>query len=110
MERRRLPWTDSNMESKKSGFEDKFLSKIGKIDSKGIREYLSKILSQKNFFETIFDHLVEGVIVTDSHQRILYSNRFARLMLQWPSSKKFLGDVLVERCPSGELKEILRSM
>ncbi len=97
-------------ETKKSGFDDKFLSKIGKIDSRGIRDYLAKILSRKNFFETIFDHLAEGIIVTDERHRIMYSNRFARLMLDWPPSKRYLGDILQERCPGGELKEMLAAM
>lgn len=98
------------MERKKVGFDDKFLSKLGKIDSGRIRDYLAQVLSQKNFLETIFDHLNEGIVVTDNRLRILYSNRTARRMLQWPADRQFLGETLPDHTPGGELRETLESM
>ncbi|MBI1785212.1 PAS domain-containing protein [Candidatus Sumerlaeota bacterium] len=98
------------MEAKKSGFEDKFLSKLGKIDPRRIRDYLAQLLSRKNFFETIFDHLGEGIIVTDGQQRVIYVNQIARQILLWPARKSMLGETLVERCPEGQLKDTLAIM
>lgn len=98
------------MDRKRRGFEDKFLSKIGKIDRHHLRDYILQLLSQKNFFETVFDHLSEGIFVTDSTLRILYSNPVARLMLQWAPRKYFIGERLTEHCPPGELQDIFLSM
>lgn len=100
----------SPMETRKSGFEDKFLSKLGKIDPRRVRDYLAQLLTRKNFFETIFDHLGEGVIVTDERQRILYTNQIAREILQWPARKQFLGEMLAERCPEGPIRVTMTSM
>lgn len=92
------------------GFEDKFLSKIGKIDRRRIRDYLAQALSEKHFLETIFDHLNEGILVTDGAMGILYSNRMARHMLQWPLKSQWLGEKLVDHCPPGELKDLVGAM
>lgn len=94
----------------KTGFEDNFLSKLGRIDPRRVREYVARILTRKNFFETIFDHLNEGVVVTDGRLRILYCNRFARELLRWPSRRRFLAEPLDERCPEGELRDLLREL
>ena len=98
------------MGEKTRAFEDRFLSKIGKIDRRDIRDYLAQLLSRKQFLETIFDHLNEGIIVTDPELSIIYSNRMARQMLNWPKRRRFLGENLAERCPEGPLREILENM
>lgn len=98
------------MTRKSKTFDDRFLSKIGKIDRSHIREYLAQTLSQKQFLETLFEHLDEGILVTDSGLRIIHSNGIARRMLQWPQSKRYLGEALYERCPDGEMKDVLKEM
>lgn len=98
------------MNRKTKNFNDRFLSKIGKIDRGHIREYLAQTLTQKQFLETLFDHLDEGIVVTDPQLRIIHSNGVARRMLQWSSSKRYLGDLLYLRCPEGELRNVLEAM
>lgn len=98
------------MTRKAKSFDDRFLSKIGKIDRSHIREYLAQTLSQKQFLETLFDHLDEGIIVTDSGLRIIHSNGVARRMLQWPANKRFLGEPLAQRCPEGDLRFVLEQL
>lgn len=98
------------MTRKSKTFDDRFLSKIGKIDRSHIREYLAQTLSQKQFLETLFEHLDEGIIVTDSGLRVIHSNGIARRMLQWPASKRYLGEALHTRCPEGEMKDVLQEM
>lgn len=92
------------------GFKDRFLSKFGKIDRHHIRDYLAQLLTQNQFLETIFDHLDEGIIVTDSKLRILYTNLISRRMLQWAPQKHFTGDPITDHCPRGELLDILKTM
>lgn len=98
------------MARERRGFADKFLSKIGKIDRRRLRDYIVQLLSRKDFFESIFNHLNEGIIVTDDELSILYSNPMARRMLLWPKDKLFQGEDLSERCPDGAVKEIWQSM
>jgi two-component system, sporulation sensor kinase E len=98
------------MNRKQKSFDDRFLSKIGKIDRSHIREYLAQTLSQKQFLETLFDRLDEGILVTDAEFRIIHSNRVARRLLQWPRNKFFLGEPLPAHCPDGELRVLLERM
>jgi signal transduction histidine kinase len=98
------------MKSSTGGFQDKFLSKLGKIDRDSIRDYLVHLLSQKQFFETIFGHLAEGIIVTDDRLRVVFSNPMARRLLQWPGQSRRLGEELPEICPPGKLREALVAM
>lgn len=93
-----------------SSFENRFLSKIGKIDSRRIRDYVARLASQKAFFENIFARLDEGIIVTGDDLRILYCNPVARLFLQLPKRKRWMGADLADSCPRGELRDVLDSM
>lgn len=96
---------------KDARFEDRFLSKLGKIDPSRIHEFLARLLSRKSLFESVFDHLNEGVIVTDEELRIVYSNRFARLIMRWPRRKSgMFGEPLDEHCPEGGLKRVIEAM
>lgn len=77
-----------------SGFEDKLLSKLDKIDPDQVQGYLSRILTQKYFLQTIFDHLDEGIIVTNRKLVIFFVNRKARSMLGWPRDRILTGENL----------------
>lgn len=98
------------MTPQRRGFDDKLLAKIGKIDRRHLHDYIARLLSQKNFFETVFNHLSDGIIVADSRLRIIYSNPVARRMLLWPRRKFYLGEDLAERSPEGELRELWVAM
>jgi len=60
-----------------SGFLDKLLERLGRVRPEEIRDYVHRLADQKGFFETIFDALHEGVIVTDPDGSITYLNRMA---------------------------------
>lgn len=60
-----------------SGFLDKLLERLGKLPEGDVRDYILRLAGEKGFFETIFDALHEGVIVTDPAGRITYLNRTA---------------------------------
>ena len=60
-----------------SGFLDKLLERLGRVRPEEVRDYVLRLADQKGFFETIFDALHEGVIVTDQTGHITYLNRAA---------------------------------
>ena len=98
------------MQRTSGGFEDKVLSKLSRLDPDSIRHHFVKLLDQKQFFETIFDHLSEGVLVTGGRLNILFSNPIARRILQWPGGKRYVGEPLPTRCPEGPLRELFESL
>lgn len=61
----------------KRGFVDKLIERIGKVGPTEIQTLINRLVREKGFFETIFDAIQEGVIVTDLRGVILYINQAA---------------------------------
>ena len=57
-----------------SGFLDKLLERLGRVRPEEVRDYVERLADERGFFETIFDALHEGVIVTDPAGHITYLN------------------------------------
>ncbi|MCX7713434.1 MAG: ATP-binding protein [Chthoniobacterales bacterium] len=61
----------------KRGFLEKLLEKIQFLQPHEVQNYLAELAHEKGFLETLFDALLEGILVTDNHGKILYINRSA---------------------------------
>ena len=48
------------------GFLEKLIERIGRIRPEEVQSYLLRLAREKGFFETIFNAIHEGVIVTDA--------------------------------------------
>jgi len=59
------------------GFLDKLIERISLVQPGEVQSYLVEIAKEKGFLETIFNAILEGVIVTDPKGRIIYLNRAA---------------------------------
>lgn len=59
------------------GFLDKLIERIGLVQPGEVQNYLVEIAREKGFLETIFNAILEGVIVTDPKGRLIYLNRAA---------------------------------
>ncbi len=59
------------------GFLDKLIERIRLVQPGEVQSYLVEIAREKGFLETIFNAILEGVIVTDPRGRIIYLNRAA---------------------------------
>jgi two-component system, sporulation sensor kinase E len=58
----------------KSGFVEKLIGRLGRIDPEEVQNYLLRLAQEKGFLETIFNSIQEGIIVTDSNGHITYVN------------------------------------
>lgn len=58
----------------KKGFLDKLIERIRLVPSHEVGQYLQELAHEKGFLETIFNALLEGVIVTDPQGGIIYLN------------------------------------
>jgi PAS domain S-box-containing protein len=83
-----------------AGFKDRFLSKLDKLDPDQIQNYVTRLLGQKQLMQTVFDHLDEGIVVTDLNLRVLFVNRRARTMLGMSRLRSIVGEDLAERMPN----------
>lgn len=61
----------------KRGFLEKLIGRIGLVQPGDVQNYLVEIAREKGFLETIFNAILEGVIVTDPTGRVIYLNRAA---------------------------------
>jgi signal transduction histidine kinase len=61
----------------KSGFVEKLISRLGKIDASEVQNYFLRLAQEKGFLETVFNAIQEGIIVTDATGRITYLNEAA---------------------------------
>jgi two-component system, sporulation sensor kinase E len=61
----------------KRGFLEKLIERIRLVQPGDVQSYLVEIAREKGFLETIFNSILEGVIVTDPAGRIIYLNRAA---------------------------------
>jgi len=61
----------------KRAFLEKLLGRIQRIAPGEVQVYLEHLAREKGFLETIFNAILEGVIVTDIQGKVLYLNRSA---------------------------------
>src|SRR5882672_7969979 len=77
------------MASNKSSFLDKVLGRIGRLDKEGLQTVVQRLARERNFLETLFNTIEDGVLVADETGRVLYFNQaVTRLLgLQHPSAE-----------------------
>jgi signal transduction histidine kinase len=61
----------------KRGFLDKLINRLGVLQPADMQGYLVELAREKGFLETIFNAILEGVIVTDPKGRIIWLNKAA---------------------------------
>jgi PAS domain S-box-containing protein len=92
---------------RKSRFEDKFLSKLSKIDRQDIEGFLSHLVREKNFLQVLFNALLDGVIVLRPNLEVLYTNNAALEMLGLGSRRRIVGERITDLCPGRELRALV---
>lgn len=61
----------------KSGFFDKIVKRMDRLEPGEVQRYLLRLVQEKGFFEKVFEALQEGVILLDSEGTVTYVNRAA---------------------------------
>ncbi|MBX9742300.1 MAG: PAS domain-containing protein [Chthoniobacterales bacterium] len=92
----------------KRGFLDKLIERIRLVPSHEVGQYLQEIAHEKGFLETIFNALLEGVIVTDPQGGIIYLNRMACDFFGL-TSPELIGKPLAEAVPGLSLDMTTKS-
>ena len=82
----------------KSGFLEKLIQRLGRIGPEDVQNYLIRLAEEKGFFETVFNAIQEGIIVTDSNGRVTYLND-AACQLFGLDGETAIGKRLDERVP-----------
>jgi two-component system, sporulation sensor kinase E len=65
----------------KSGFMDKLIDRLDRIDSKSLQGHFLRLAREKGLLETIFQSIQEGIIVIDGSCRLTYANKAAENLI-----------------------------
>lgn len=77
---------------KKGSFEDRFLTKLPKIDRQEIEGFLTNLVRDKHLLQVVFNALVDGVVVLRPDLTVLFANDVAIDFLRINSRSKILGE------------------
>ena len=67
----------------KSSFLDKVLGRIGRLDTEGLQTVVQRLARERNFLETLFNAIEDGVLVLDEQGRVIYFNHAVTQLLNW---------------------------
>jgi PAS domain S-box-containing protein len=67
----------------KSNFLDKILGRIGRLDAEGFQTVVQRLARERNFMETLFNAIEDGVLVVNEKGRIVYTNQAVVRLLNW---------------------------
>src|SRR5689334_15580629 len=92
----------------KSGFVEKLIGRLAKIDASEVQNYFLLLAQEKGFLETVFNAIQEGIIVTDGNGRITYLNE-AACELFGLENQESIGKRLDERVRGLDWESLARS-
>ena len=90
-----------------AGFIGRLVERIRFVEPDDIGHYLQILSKEKGFLETIFNAILEGVIVTDPRDHIIYMNKAACSFFGM-NGAEHIGRSLAEAIPGLELKSVAR--
>src|SRR5438874_9596630 len=92
----------------KAGFIEKLIERLGRIGPEEVQNYFLRLAQEKGFLETVFNAIQEGVIVTDSNERITYLNDAACALFGLESADA-IGNRLAERIRGLDWESLTKS-
>jgi two-component system, sporulation sensor kinase E len=93
----------------KSNFLGKVLTRIERLDRQNVENYLLRLAQEKGLLESIFNSMLEGILVTDREQKVIFMNHAAETLLA-VSEKELLHQSLrsyLESLDLGELAQLI---
>jgi PAS domain S-box-containing protein len=94
------------MTATKSSFLDKVLDRIGRLDTEGLQTVVQRLARERNFLETLFNTIEDGVMVADEQGRIVYFNQAVTSLLGLQSGDE--GQPVGRFLPELDWKKIAR--
>ncbi len=92
----------------KSGFFDKLVKRMDRLEPSDVQRYLLRLIQEKGFFEKVFESLQEGVILLDHEGMVTYVNR-APCTLFGLEKEKIVGQKLTQGLQGFDWEALLKS-
>ena len=71
------------MATHKSGFLDKVLGRLGRLDKDGLQTVVQRLARERQLLETVFNTIEDGVLVTDERGKVIYFNQSVPGLFGW---------------------------
>jgi two-component system, sporulation sensor kinase E len=86
------------MPAPKSSFLEKVLGRIASLDAEGLQTVVQRLARERNFLETLFNAIEDGVLVADENGRVIYFNQSVIRLLgpQVGQDEQHITDILPE--------------
>lgn len=88
----------------KSNFLDKVLGRIGRLDAHGLQTVVRRLARERDFLETLFNTIEDGVLVVDEEGRILYFNQAVTKLLGIQQAE---GETISRYLPESEWQKLV---
>jgi len=69
------------MPTAKSSFLDKVLGRLGRLDASDLQKVVERLARERDFLETLFNTIEDGVLVIDAQGRVAYCNQAVTRLL-----------------------------
>jgi len=73
------------MPAAKSGFLDKVLGRISRLAPEGLQTVVAHLARERQFLETLFETIEDGILVVDEHGEIIYFNSSVTRLIGLPA-------------------------
>jgi two-component system, sporulation sensor kinase E len=90
----------------KSSFLDKVLGRIGRLDTEGLQTVVQRLARERDFLDTLFNTIEDGLLVVDEAGRIVYFNQAVTRFLGLQPNVE--GQPITDFIPDLEWQKILR--
>jgi PAS domain S-box-containing protein len=90
----------------KSSFLDKVLGRIRELGPEDLQSVVKRLARERNFLETLFNTIEDGVLVTDENGRIIYFNQAVTRLIGLQAGAE--GQPIRDFLPEMDWKETLR--
>ena len=75
------------MATERTSFFDRIAGRIDQLDSEGLQTVVARLARERDFLETLFDTIEDGVLVLDGKANISWHNQSAEHLLSLPLDK-----------------------
>ena len=75
------------MTTERTSFFDRIAGRIDQLDAEGLQTVLQRLVRERDFLETLFDTIEDGVLVLDGKAQISWANQSAEHLLGLPIDK-----------------------
>ena len=94
------------MPSSKSGFLDRVLGRISRLDHAGLQTVVQRLARERKFLDTVFNAIEDGILVIDEQGRIVYLNDATTHLVGIPESAE--GEFATRYIPNLDWQQLNR--